>query len=143
MIVQLTPDQVAEQWSLLSKGFEEALPPNLVGSSDLFMSQLLNSSINAQMQIWIVLEDNKISSAAMTTITTDPGTLAKNLLVYAVYSKDMTNRDFWRDLNHVLKQFARSQGCTTISAYTDSLDVVGIATKLGWKVNMRYIYANL
>jgi len=80
LINQLTPDQIGTHWEELSKGFSRAIPPHAGGGNQLMLN-LLENCISGRMQVWAFF-DGDIKAAALTTITTDPGTFTRNLYIY-------------------------------------------------------------
>lgn len=123
MLVQLTPDQIAEGWSL----YEERLSLSVPNPSGRKMNLILRSLLDGTSQLWIHGNEGIV----LTTFHVDPITHERNLLIYALVKLEGVSMESWGAGLEDLRVFARNNGCSYIIAYTVQDKVVSLARRLG------------
>lgn len=63
----------------------------------------------------------------------------KELLIYSVYASRSLSRDIIFEGLELFKKYAKSQGCTAISAYSNVEGVKNLFTKMGGNSSFTYL----
>ncbi len=142
MIVQLTPDQIAQHWDVLSTGFMSAIPPT-AGRGERLKANLLENCMIGKMQVWATFDESgNVIGAVLTTITSDPGTYVRNLFSYAVFSLGVSDKE-WEDGLAVLSSFAKANGCFALTGLTSHEAIFNRTEELGWTRFATLIYTEV
>ena len=80
------------------------------------------------MDCWIIRNDQKLFAMLMTTFTEDPAG-DKSLCVYSLFGYETLTKNVWEDIGVELIDWARQNGCMTITAYTTSESMVKLLRK--------------
>lgn len=142
MLVQLLPEQIANNWHLLVDGIKKGLQPlGVIEEGQL--NDILETALTGQLQVWLLadtVEDGyKIKGIVTTCITIDPILGTRNLLMYSVYGIETLHMKLWVDGLNTLKKFAQEEGCKGVSAFSNVPDVVKILGLLGANTSWYYI----
>lgn len=141
MIALLPKEQIDTWWEYLLPGIEESLPPaNIITEARrTAIKKALNSG---SIQAWILHKDDGSKEPCgiiLTTVIIDIGTGALNLLIYALrIYKTVNNKVFVAGVK-TLKEYAKSQGCSFMVAYTNNSNVKSVSEKLGGKTDVTYV----
>lgn len=129
MLIKLTPEQVSGGWPVIKETIEYSLAP-VVGESEEKMNNILMSLLNKTMQCWVATKDNKYVAVVTTKILYDDSSLTKSLLVYSIYASG-TEESVWISSFETLRKYAISKGCSRIVGYTDNVNMIKLAERLG------------
>ena len=142
MLTLLTPLQVSKHWSEIKPAILVSMPPTIDVTPES-MNNILESIINADMQVWTLhsIIDNVevIYAIATTRLEVDLNSGTRNLTLFSLYGYRPTPKDLWLEGLAGLKTFAEERGCSNIVAYTLLPNIVELAKTLGADVNTRLL----
>lgn len=134
MMMKLLPDQVAKFWSIIKYGIEQSLPPVASDHPDK-MNRILTAALSNRIDVWISYNRNgsgiNLNSVILTKILYDDASDTRSLLLYSLFGYGTFDRPSWQNGLEMLVKYARSQGCSYVTAYTELPSVVQIAKRLG------------
>jgi hypothetical protein len=139
MLVQLPPDQISKHWEIIRYSIEQAFPPS---TAAIDMTAILTHALGGNLHVWAGLdnESGTIIAIMTTTIVSDIGSHAPDLLLYSMYGiGDSIKRDNWLDGFETLKKFATSKGCKRLTAFTASDAIKKLVKWFGGDVSNTYI----
>ena len=141
MILRLLPEQISEQWDIIKPTIEESLHS---ACEDVDTNEVLTSLLNASSQCWVSSRKadnggNIIEGIIITVITRNLFGEGRSLLIYSLFGYSMDTKEAWRGGAEALALFARSNGCSRITAYTDVPSLIKLAENLGGTANQRLI----
>jgi hypothetical protein len=138
MLLRLLPDQVARYWEEVFRDQMAATLPHIQGqvSEVEKMNNILESFLLGQLVMWLSYEKGeegmiKISGFLVTQLIVDGPSRTKSCLIYSIYSPDGFGDQQWLEGFKALSEYARSRGCTRITAYTQSPLIVRRAEQFG------------
>jgi len=88
------------------------------------------------MQAWAWIEENGqmvIKAIITTTISSDVGTGAFNLVIYSMYGFVSIDDDTWKLLIDGLRKYAAELGCKKIIAYSNIQRIIDVSIASGAK----------
>jgi len=140
MLLKMLPEQIERQWPTIAFGIEQSLPA-FVGLTRHKMNAVLQELLAGDMHAWIVSDPKrqgveKFAGIVITAFNEDKALEIKDLMIYALYNyraerfSDLLVLDGFR----ALQKFAASNGCSRITAYTDSESLLDRAEEVGAKV---------
>ena len=142
MLVQLTPNQIAQAWPGVKEPIRLALVPQM-DVTDESLNSILQHLTQGTSQMWLLtdLVDSKtvIYAIGTTCFSTEAMTRTKNLLIYSLYGFQFIPDPLWKDGLATLKAFAKREGCIKLIAFTLVDRVVEVAQSLGAQVNVRQL----
>ena len=138
MIVQLTPDQVAENWEQYEKTISNSLSPTLKGAT-IMMSNILQGIMTGKMQLWSAVDNNGVQGICLTTVIIDPGTYAANLLIYSLASISRLTPSSLKDGLDYLVAFAVNNNCNGVVAYTQDKTIIDYVNAIGGDTSWTYL----
>ena len=143
-MLKFFPDQVARHWGQIGYWIEQALPPILDSrkSSDR-MNNILESILVGRMDVhlFLVYEDEKpIIYAAITTAIISPVDGGdKELYVYSLYGSRQISKQILYEGLELIKKYAKSVGCSTITAYTNAEGLKALFKSIGGNSSFTYL----
>lgn len=138
MLVKFTGDQIARHWKVIRYAISEALPPIAHGAENR-MERILSALLADQMHCWVVYEtDGTLIGIMTTTISGDPASGMKNLMIYSLWGIDISRRAFADGLI-TLRRFAESKGCNRIISYTNEPSIIALVERLRSSETYRFI----
>jgi len=142
VLIQLTPNQIAQAWPGMKEPIRKALIPQME-VTDEAMNMILRNLEQGTSQAWLltdVVEDKTIVYAVgITCFSREAITNTKNLLIYSLYGFQFIPDSLWKSGLHTLLEFARREGCFKLIAFTLVDRVVDVARGLGAEVNVRQL----
>ena len=84
MLVRLYPEQVANNWSVLSYGIQQSLPP-ITYESPKRLQKILEHIMLKEMDLWVGVEDEKVKGLILTTPIYESNSDVNDLLIYSIY----------------------------------------------------------
>ena len=130
-LVQLTPEQVNEDWTAISEGIDLALPPIADEKAPDRMDKILSALMDGRMKCWILSVGEEPYVLMTLTITQDNMTGTKNLCLYSLYGYRPISYKIWHLLLKEGQTFARKAGCNKIIAYSSLPRVLDLVKILG------------
>jgi len=139
MLIYFLPEQVANNWDIIEYAIEQALPPMADDSPDK-MNNILEAFLIGKLHCWISVNKDKQPEAVITTmILNDYASKTKTLLIYTAYAFDKTAALSWMEGFDTLFKYAKSKGCSAVTAFSNDNKIINIAQKFGADINMRYL----
>lgn len=142
MLTKLLPDQIAKFWPVIKFAIEESLPP-IVGEHPEKMNRILASTLSNRTDVWTAYHRNgdgtKLEGLVLTKILYDEASATKNLLIYCIYGYTDIRKETWPQAFQALAKYAKRQGCSFITAYTDLPHIVSMASSLGAETKYTFI----
>lgn len=141
MIVQLLPEQIAQQWPVIRHAMEQALPP-IASKREERMNRLLEQLLVGRVQCWVCfrMEDERtVVESILTTTEAEDVTGERALLIYTLYGTTHGTQETWEDGLKKLKAWARAAGYSRITAYTQNPRVLEWVAKLGGDASYTYV----
>jgi len=142
MLVKMEPEAVARQWAVISESITRSLPP-ITTNDPKYLTNIMKSIMLKKTHCWVSTrvenENVMVYGIVVTTITNDPATGAKALLIYSVYSFTNTPQELWLEGIKVLKEFARGNNCIKILGFTDKPSLLSYYKAMGANVDTHLI----
>ena len=127
MLTRLSREQITEYWKVIGPSVSKALP----NPSIPVMENVLKSLYSGKMQCWAYIGgDNKLIGLVTTTVLEDEVAMVKKLLIYSVSGIDKVDLSVWNKGLNTLIDFARSNDCGIIVAYTMNPKVANLVKRL-------------
>ena len=140
MLVKLLPEQISVQWDMIKPAIIDSL---LSAHENVDTNEILTSLLNGFSQCWVsTRRDNErdvIEGLIITMITKSLFDEGKNLLIYSLYGYSMDNKEAWEGGFRTLATFARADGCSRITGYTNVSSLIKLVEKLGGDIDQRFI----
>lgn len=144
-MTKLLPDQISRFWPIVKYAIEESLPPT-VGEHPDKMNRILSSTLSGGLDVWVSYTRGdmiKINSIVLTKITYDDASHTKNLLIYCLYGYGEITEESWKEGFGALAKYARSKGCSKVTALSSIPYVIEVAKNLGAETDYTFISFNL
>ena len=143
-MLKFYPDQVVRHWEKIGNAIEQALPPIADSRrSDERMNKVLESILAGKMEIhvFVVYEDEKPTVYAImsTALTQSVDSENKELLIYSLYGSHLITKDVLFEGIELIKKYAKSQGCSAISAYTNVEGLKVFFDRIGGNSSFTYL----
>ena len=144
MITKLLPEQIAANWEAIKRVVVRSHPPSVRVSEEV-LANILEAAMQMEVQVWIQHESDfekdlsSVQAVALTAVMTEPISREKTLLIYGLVALDRSGLD-WSEGMIALKKFAKSRGCSYVSAYSEVPAVWKIVESFGGNVKTRYLY---
>ena len=143
MIIKLLPAQITELWDSIRFGVINAIAP-LIDPTPDNIQDILCQLIKQDMQCWCVYgEDKKIYGYIITSISIDVNVNFRTLLIYSVFLYEQAPMDMWEEGMRIVEEFAKTNSCSRIVAYTANPNILSIASKNGYNSDYTYIVKEL
>lgn len=127
-LTRLNSEKVSKLWPAIRKAMYEHMPP-IAQVGELSKVALLRALVSSDMRFWLATRDNKIIGFLTTTITKDICTLNRNLLVYNFDFSESLDKEDLMKIGRVLKEYAKVQGCTSLSCFSENKELLEFANK--------------
>lgn len=124
LVFPLSRKDIPTVWNKVKPLIDKALAHGL---GEQTSQDVLARLLNKQQILFVGVADGKIEMALIGEVQNFPQKTIFLILTWA--TKSGHDYEKWMPSFHVIENFARSQGCTLISAWTRK----GLAKKLNWK----------
>ena len=139
MLVKMLPDQISDNWEILSYGIQQALHP-ITYQSPKRMTNILESLLSQEMDLWLSVKEDKIQGLIVTSLIYESNSDVKDLLIYCLYGfRNLSSKQIIEGMS-TLKKYAASKGCKRITAYSNIESVIKIMKKFG---SVEYSYLTI
>lgn len=143
MLVKLLPQQIADRWDTLRSVLYQVLPPS-IPLDESILKNALEAALLDKLHVWMLYSfsnDGRAHTDAIvfTTFVEERITKTRSLLIFALYGSPNGNPKDWFSGLETLRKFARAQGCSSITAYSDVRAAIELAKRLGADVSNRFI----
>ena len=145
MLTKLLPEQISKFWPIIKYAVEMSLPP-IAGEHPDRMNRILASTLSGTTDVWASYtrgEENRFEGIVLTRLGYDETSNTKSLLIYCLYGYGEVNRNSWLQAIELLAKYAKSKGCSRVTAYTSEPYIVKLATDLGADVSYTFISFDL
>lgn len=143
---KLYPQAIKQIWSQLKYGLEKALPPTS-GQDYQGYTSILAALLSEKAQCWVVYsqEENtpKLHGFVVSMLRNDPLTKNKYLHLYAIYAFRPLTEQAWTRLYACVNKFAKAQGCSALTSFTNNDQVAKQFARLGGKTDWQYWYKEI
>ena len=130
MLVRLYPNQVADNWSVLSYGIQQSLPP-ITYESPKRLLKILEHIMLKEMDLWVGVEKEKVKGLILTTPIYESNSDVNDLLIYSIYGFDKLGIKMIKESIATLKKYAVNKGFKRITAYSNLDSVIKMIRALG------------
>lgn len=147
MLIQLMPEQIANNWDFLKTAVVSNTPMETT-AQEIRLNNILAGLLVGDLHLWVatngVTGNVAISGVVVTQILSNPIAGNRNLLIYSVYGFNsvMTKKEWTQNLLTLVK-FARKQKCQQVIAYTNNEQLIEMCRSLNGDVSQRLIVFNL
>ena len=139
MLVKLLPEQIARTWPDIRLSVIEAYPPIARFGEDT-LNNVLKSLLVGTMEAWVVCNDErKPIGILLTTFSEDFCSGTRSLVLYTLWTKGGTSKKIWLDGWNAMVKYAKSKGCTLITSYSDSPQILKMAELTGGETKMHFL----
>jgi len=138
MLVRLYPAQVADNWSVLSYGIQQSLPP-ITYESPKRLQKILEHIMLKEMDLWVGVEDEKVKGLILTTPIHESNSDVSDLLIYSIYGFDKLGIRMIKESIDTLKKYAVAKGLKRITAYSNVDSVIRMIKALGGEESWTYL----
>ncbi len=140
-IVELTYDQVAENWDLIYFSIYNSLPP--FGKDKASGTVLLENILTGKLSCWTIFkveEDRKDLLGIFTTAIVYDFSGAKNCLIYSAYGVEGISSEIYDQCFGVIYKYAKSKECDGVISYTSNPVLIKKVKELSGNVD--YVVVN-
>jgi hypothetical protein len=122
-------------WPVIKFAVEQSLPP-VVGESPDKINRILSSMLCGELEVWAAYdqESKKFEAVLVTKLSEDRPSNTKSILLYCLYGYSFIGEERWKEGYETISKYAKSQGCSRISAYTNVSRLIEIAKAVGGEV---------
>ena len=140
IILRLLPEQIMQMWPPIKTCIQSSLPPHVAASVEA-LTYIQEQLLLGSLQCWIGREENMNTPCmvATTQIVHDPVSNVRNLLIYTVTAIANHSHTVWIDGLKVMREFALSNQCINIIAYSDQPEALAVLENLGGDTSWRLI----
>lgn len=124
LAIPLAPQNIPKIWNQVKPLVDKALTYNY---GEQTSHDVLIRLLKSQVVLFVGIEADEIMSALIGEVLIHPQKKVFHITTWS--TKTGYDYEQWMKLFDVVEDFARGQGCTTISAWTRK----GLARKLNWK----------
>lgn len=122
-LIRLNSKKVADLWQAIRGTVFKKMPP-VASVGVLSKVAMLRALIAGDIRFWLASEDRDIVGYIMTTVTKDVCTFNRNLLVYSFDFNRYLTAEEVKYIGHIMLDYAKVQGCTSISTFTDNEKII-------------------
>jgi len=140
--LRLTVPKVASWWNFLRPLVQKAL----VRCDEATMMNVYDSLIGEVLDCWIIVtkeEQPKIVGLCIAGITVDLLVGYRNYLIYGLYSTTSIADSAWQSVASTVSEWARSNKCNRLVAFTAKDRVIEIAELIGGSASLVMIEKEL
>jgi len=140
-LIEWYPDQVSKSWHILKPMIGAALPPISMSREDR-MNKVLDAILSGRLDVHVCFdfteEKSELYGVIVTTVIDIVDGTDRQLLVYAVYGYRKLIIEQVLEVFELIKKLAKSQGCTSISGYTNIPKMIEYVKQMGWEANYTF-----
>jgi len=126
MLIKMNPVYISNNWNELY----EMLKPALFNPGELVKTNLLRAVLTGIAQCWFCSHDDVGVGIVVTNFSIDSFSGLKDLVIYAVVTGNNSTLDDWNDSLNTLTEYARSQGCKRVVAFSNNSKLVRFLKRL-------------
>ena len=130
-LVELTLEQVSQDWDAIWEGIDSALPPLADGKDPNRRDRILSAIMDGRLKCWIFSIGDEPYVLATFTVSIDNMTGTKNLCLYTLYGYQPIDYKLWNLLLSRVRKHAKELGCYQIIAYSSLPRVMDLVKVLG------------
>lgn len=143
-MLRFYPDQVARHWEKIGYAIERALPPIMDSrKAESRMNEVLEAILAGRLDVFLYVEyvdEKPVIYATITVAVLNPiiGD-SKELLLYSLFGHRKIGEKIMFEGFGLLVKYAKSVGCTVITAYTNTEIMKEYTKGLGGNQSFTYI----
>jgi hypothetical protein len=140
--LRLTVPKIASWWNFLRPLVHKAL----VRCDETTMMNVYDSLVSEALDCWIIItkeEQPKVVGLCIAGITVDLLVGYRNYLIYGLFSTTSIADSAWQSLASTVSEWARSNKCDRLVAFTDKDRVLEIAELIGGSASLVMIEKEL
>jgi hypothetical protein len=141
-LLKLLPDQIGEMWHVLKPSIEAALPPTSIDDANrgaLILASLLTGRLDCMLVVKVRDDGNSIIAVVVVQVLEHVDSDSKTLFVYAMYGTGIAAGKDWLVIIDLIKDYARGQGCSRLSALSKVESVIKIMQLMGADTDYRLL----
>ena len=138
MLIQMDNSVITKHWEEIKRTLRVNLLP-FADADDDALNNILQSMLVGDMQVWAIIDADKILGLGVTQFLNETASQTLNLLIYSLYGYSFISQDVWADAIKKLKIYAKSKGCSNIIAYSKVSRVIEIAENIGANTELHLI----
>jgi hypothetical protein len=141
MVIKMLPEQITKAWPYLKHGLQATKPAMMTLSDDGY-NNILKNLLVGTLQCWAIVDqaaEDSFCGFFLTMISDDYVTGTKFMNVYDLFSFKPLQPGMLESCMEAGIEFAKSNNCNTIVAYSDIPYIIDIARKMGFKTNCVYL----
>lgn len=142
MLHLVDPEEVDTHWDIIKVGTKDKLGP-LVWASEDQIRQALKDELLFCFAILEQKKEQPLRGFAVCSISGDPLSDTKSLIVLSAYAALEIDPETWADALVEVMKFAKQRGCSRAMGFTKSQAVTDAAEALGINVDYRLLSVNL
>lgn len=139
-IFMLRHEDISKQWDVIKFAIEQSSPPISIAAPET-MNNTLKALMTGRLRCWVMLRDEKLLAMATTMFTIDDVSKIKDLLIYTLFGFSLVHEEEWKYAVDKLREYAHSNKCHRIVAYTGVKRLLNLIDSLGG--NTTYAFAFL
>lgn len=130
MLRRLDPEEAGAMWELLSPWVALTLPAE-VDLNEKTTANILGAVLGNRLVAWLIHEDEVPQGVMLTQLLIEPFSDRIDLLIFSLAIPGKLSTTSWKNDIDLLRQYAKEQGCSNITAYTNNPVVIRLAERLG------------
>ena len=135
MLIKLFPDQISDKWDII----KHALSMTLTDIKDDF-NGILRDLLIGKKVCWVMVDDEEIPKGLVVTeLQRHVDTTEPILLIYMLFIYSVPQERILADAMATMFNYAKSEECTEIYAFSRASGVINMAQRYGADVQTRRI----
>lgn len=118
-LIKVAPEQVSANWEFFGTNMATSFPP-IMKNDIAIMSNILESVMLGELTIWCYCRDKSIYAIISTHVWREPISSTVDFFIYSFTALERLSRNDWKFIRDRLGEYARSNGCKTITAFTEN-----------------------
>ena len=138
-LIKLSPEQINDQWIAVWDAMLASLPPTADVPGEVEKSETLKALLEGRLDCWFLMKGEEVWSVATTCFTKDIVSKDKSMLIYSFLTYKPITNDLWFKIVLNISKYAKQNGCSSITAYSEVQRIIDVIDMLGGKSNFRFL----
>lgn len=138
MLVEMTPEQVSENWGFYRKAIGKSLAPTITNTTQ-GMSLVLKHIMLGDLKVFMYDNEGHANFILSTVVREDPITEQRSLLIYSLTAFFQIKPNAWENAFDTLSKEAKRLGCSSVIAYSANEKIVNYMQSKGAKTSFTLI----
>lgn len=119
MLVRLSSEQLKEYWPMVERALRSSAVA-LSRMSEERINHVLNHLMRGRAVCWINEKAKNVTTVVITSITKEPLSQTRNLLIYAAHAFMKCSSDEYLEMAGDIGKYAKAEGCDHVLVYSSN-----------------------